>query len=109
MRYIPKISGEWRLLFRPEKTGKYVNDHCILWDNKTQKWHLFGITSLEEGPDTERYFVHAAGESLLEPMREIGKVVDDGNRAWAPCVVEKDGIFYMYYGPGITKMAVTNQ
>ena len=110
MRYIPRITGDWKLLFRPEKFGRYVNDHCLIRD-RWRHWHLFGITSLEEGPDTERYFVHASNgdESLLTPMTELNKVIDDDVRAWAPCVVEHEGLYYMYYGPGVTRMAVTNE
>ena len=105
---IPKISSEWKLLFKPEKFGNFVNDHCIVQDKKTKEWHLFGITSLEAGPDTERYFVHASGATLDDVMKENRKVIDDGNRAWAPCIVEHAGIYHMYYGPGVTKMAVTH-
>lgn len=106
--YIPKISSEWRLLFKPEKHGNYVNDHCMIQD-ANDSWHLFGITSHEKGPDTERYFVHASTISVNDIMEEKGKVIDDGNRAWAPCIVEESGIYYMYYGPGVTKMAVTHE
>ncbi len=110
MRYVPEICSGWRPLFKPEKFGHYVNDHCLIQD-RWKHWHLFGITSLDEGPDLERYFVHASNESesLLEPLTERNKVIDNGVRAWAPCVVEHEGLYYMYYGPGITKMAVTNE
>ena len=104
---IPAISGEWRLLFKPQQFGNYVNDHCIIKDSNN-KWHLFGITSHDKGADTERYFVHASAASLDDAMEENGKVIDDGGRAWAPCIVEASGLYYMYYGPGVTKMAVTN-
>ena len=104
---IPVITSPWRLLFEPKSCGNYVNDHCLIRDAKND-WHLFGITSTEVGPDTERYFVHAQSKTLTEEMKEINRVVDDGNRAWAPCVVFEKGIYYMYYGPGITKLAVTN-
>lgn len=43
---IPKITGEWQLLFRPERCGNYINDHSIIKD-RDGKWHLFGITSME--------------------------------------------------------------
>jgi len=106
--YTPKIVSEWKTLFKPEKFGNYVNDHCIIKE-ENGNWNLFGITSHETGADTERYFVHASGSSLHEPMVERGKVIDDGNRAWAPCIVKEGMIYYMYYGPGVTKMAVTNE
>ena len=40
----PKITGEWRILFKPEKTGDYVNDHCVV-KGLDGKWHLYGCTS----------------------------------------------------------------
>lgn len=30
IKLIPKISSKWRLLYRPEKTGCYVNDHSLI-------------------------------------------------------------------------------
>jgi len=104
----PIITSDWRLLFKPTEHGNYVNDHCVIKGNDDQ-WHLFGITNHGVGPDTERYFVYGAGESLGGVLAERGKVCDDGNRAWAPCVVEHEGMYYMYYGPGITKLAVTHE
>jgi len=104
---IPAIKSDWQLLFRPERHGNYINDHCVIKANDGS-WNLFGITSLESRSDSERYFVHAAGKSLTEPMTELEKVIDTGTRAWAPCVVEHEGLYYMYFGPGETKMEVTN-
>jgi len=105
----PKIKSDWKLLFKPEKYGNYINDHCIIKGNDGN-WHLFGITGDgADRPEDERYFAYAVGESLEGVMEERGKVIDDGNRAWAPCVVEHEGLYYMYYGPGVTKMAVTNE
>ncbi len=105
---IPKITGEWQLLFRPERCGNYINDHSIIKD-RDGKWHLFGITSMEGIPSYERYFVHAVSENGLygSVMEEKGRVIDDGTRAWAPCVIGNDDKYYMYYGPSLTKMAVS--
>jgi len=109
-RYKPAIAGEWRLLFKPEKTGNYVNDHSIV-RSADGKWHLFGITSLgpKIDPEHERYFVHARGESLEGEFEEKGKTIDHGTRAWAPGVVAANGRYYMYYGPAPTKLAVSNE
>ncbi len=105
----PQIASEWELLFKPEKYGNYVNDHCIIKDHDG-KYHLFGITSESGKTDDERYFVHGRGGTTLEkPMEEMQKVIDDGTKAWAPCIIEKDNIYYMYYGPSVTKLAVTHQ
>ncbi|MBQ4269644.1 MAG: hypothetical protein IJB97_08360 [Clostridia bacterium] len=103
---IPYIAGEWKILFQPEKFGNYVNDHSIICANDGT-WHLFGITSFGGGPSQEKYFVHGVGADLLQPMREVGKSIDRGTLAWAPCVVEKDGTYYMFYGPSPTQLAVS--
>ncbi len=100
----PRIASDWRTLFIPTLCGDYVNDHTIYYDGK---WHLIGITSKEGTPNHERYFVHAASDTLDEPMTELGKVIDDGCRAWAPCVTEHNGLYYMFYGPSPTKLAVS--
>lgn len=101
---IPHITSSWRTLFSPLRFGKYVNDHTLYYDGK---WHLIGITSKKGIPTQERYFVHAVGKSLGGRMREVCKVIDNGTLAWAPCVTEEKGLFYMFYGPSPTKLAVS--
>lgn len=101
---IPYIASDWKTLFKPWRFGRYVNDHTIYYDGK---YHLIGITSKKGKPTDERYFVHAIGESLNKPMKEYCKVIDNGTLAWAPCVIEKDGLYYMFYGPSPTKLAVS--
>ena len=92
----PTVEGEWKLLFRPEKFGKYINDHDII-QAPDKSWHLHGITSLADGDysENERYFVHASTSSLDVPMKEIKKVCDDGVRAWAPGVIFHDERYYI--------------
>lgn len=104
----PKIAGDWKPLFIPKRYGHYVNDHTFIKDHDGN-WHLFGITNLGEGPDSERYFVHAVGgPSIFDgELHEAGIVVDTGLRAWAPCVVEHENIYYMYYGPSPTRLEVS--
>jgi len=104
----PKIVGEWKKLFAPKEFGNYVNDHCII-KGPNDIWHLFGITCFGGGPVNERYFVHATAPDIFngEEMNEIGKVIDNGRKAWAPCVVEDNGKYYMYYGPSPTGMEVS--
>ncbi|MEN8192626.1 MAG: hypothetical protein ABFS12_07395 [Bacteroidota bacterium] len=55
IKLIPKISSKWRLLYRPEKTGCYVNDHSLIRAHDGS-WHLFCITrdGHEIMPDRER-------------------------------------------------------
>lgn len=102
----PYISGDWRPLFRPVEHGNYVNDHTIV-KGPDGKIHLFGITSFEGMPSCERYFVHGVGESLTGEFREVGRSIDRGTLAWAPCIIERDGIYYMFYGPSPTSLAVS--
>ncbi len=40
-------------------------------------------------------------------MREVGKSIDRGALAWAPCVINKGEDFYMFYGPSPTSLAVS--
>lgn len=102
---IPYIASEYKPLFRPEKYGNYVNDHCII--RKDGEYHLFGITSQTSHPYDERYFVHAVGEKLDGTMQEVGKSIDRGTLAWSPCIVEKENDFYMFYGPSPSSLAVS--
>lgn len=102
----PQIVGEWKILFQPEKHGDYVNDHTVI-KGSDGKWHLYGCTSFSGGPYNERYFAHGVGESLEQPMKEAGRSIDKGTLAWAPCVIEKEGNYYMFYGPSPTQLAVS--
>ena len=36
---IPSITGDWQLLYKPEKTGCYVNDHSLI-RAQDGSWHL---------------------------------------------------------------------
>ncbi len=103
---IPYISGEWKVLFKPEKYGNYVNDHSIVM-GADGLWHLFGITSSGGHSCEERYFVHGAGESLDKPFSEVGKAIDKGTLAWAPCVINRNDDYFMIYGPSPTQLAVS--
>lgn len=103
---IPMITGEWRVLFRPEKHGDYINDHTII-KGSDQKWHLYGITSFGGRPCFEKYFAHGVGKTLTEEFAEVGRVIDHGTRAWAPGAIEKDGYYYMFYGPSPTSLSVS--
>ena len=106
----PRIASGWSLLFSPSRYGRYVNDHSIL-KGADGRWHLFGITSLVEKDfsENERYFVHAATPSLDQPMVELGKVCDNGVRAWAPAVIGHDSRYYMFYGPSPTRFATSDE
>lgn len=102
----PCICGEWKILFKPTKNGNYVNDHTVV-KGSDAKWHLYGITSFEGTPNCERYFVHGVGETLTEAFSEVGRSIDRGTLAWAPCVINKEENYYMFYGPSPTALAVS--
>ncbi len=36
----PKITSEWKTLFKPRLYGRYVNDHTLIYNGQ---WHLIGI------------------------------------------------------------------
>ena len=109
---IPKITGDWKLLYRPEKTGCYVNDHSLI-RALDGSWHLFGITRDDPAilPDKERWFTHGKGRQLIsaDGFQEIGIVCDNGVRAWAPSVVTDGKRYYMYYGPAPTRFATSDE
>lgn len=104
--FSPKLAGDWQPLFTPEKLGNYVNDHTVIRANDGS-WHLIGITSFTSRPVDERKFIHAVGESLTAPMKEFNTVVDTGTLAWAPAAIEHENLYYLYYGPSPSKMAVS--
>ena len=107
--FIPVITSDWKILFKPERYGRYVNDHTLV-RHDDGLWHLFGITShaTEDFSEKERYFVHAAGKLQGgEPMRELGKVCDNGVRAWAPGVIKHGPRYYMHYGPSPMRLATS--
>lgn len=103
--HIPTITSDWKILFKPEKYGKYVNDHTVV--KLKDGYRLIGITGFDGLPCNERYFVNAYGTNLNTPFTEDCKSVDTGTLAWAPCVIEKDHVYYMFYGPSPTKLAVS--
>lgn len=109
---VPRIAGEWQLLYKPEKTGCYVNDHTLI-RGLDGNWHLFGITrkSLEGSTNDERYFTYGRSNRLLSPhgLEEVQIVCDDGVRAWAPSVVTDGKRYYMHYGPSPMRMATSDE
>jgi len=109
-KLVPAISGGWRLLYRPEKTGCYVNDHSLI-RAQDGTWHLFGITrdGPEIMPERERWFTHGRGASLAGGLKEEGIVCDNGVRAWAPAVVCDGKRYYMYYGPSPLRFATSDE
>jgi|GEM_PF-534017 hypothetical protein len=84
----------------------YINDHCFARGGDGL-WHLFGIThSYPPAPVDEDQFAHATFASLTQPSwqkQPFALVTDTSageNHLWAPHVIEKDGLYYMFYAAG---------
>jgi hypothetical protein len=104
--------GEFKRIYDPsvgEKEPWYINDHCLIQEKESGKWHMFGITRQEPArPIEEIMFAHATADKLTqqswkkephvlhvareEPWKEV--------HVWAPHVVEHEGLYYMYYCAG---------
>jgi hypothetical protein len=99
--FIPEIAGPWRSLFRPSRTGDYVNDHTIYRD-AAGDWRLLGITAKGRGDySLETRFAHGVSADFppADGMQEQEPVADFGEIAWAPHVVESDGRYHLYWSP----------
>ena len=99
--FVPRISGEWKTLFLPEKSGHYLNDHTIYQDAEGN-WRLIGITSKTDGDySQERYF--AVGVSADFPpadgMTEAESIADFGELAWAPHVLHDGENYHIFWSP----------
>ncbi len=97
----PRISGGWHTLFRPEKSGKYINDHCIYQD-RAGNWQLLGITSQSNGNyQKECYFAAAKGTQFPPeiPFEEKAPVAEFGSIAWAPDVIIQDEKYHLFWSP----------
>ncbi|TKG94255.1 hypothetical protein EYV94_13305 [Puteibacter caeruleilacunae] len=78
----------------------YFNDHCFIYSENEKKWHVFGIVS----PSVR--FMHLVADSLTQTTWiEKESFVDGGAEIWAPHIVEKDGVYHMFY----TKIGVPRE
>jgi hypothetical protein len=86
----------------------YFNDHTVIRDEATGRWHLFGIShAMPADPEHERAFGHLVGNTLVP--RQGGqwtKVADaltatsDETYIWAPHVIRANDRYYMFYSAG---------
>lgn len=102
------------------------NDHAVL-QGKDGRWHAFGITHPKppEGAadihEAEWMSFHAVTEpgTLREQLREAAwqdapKLLPpadrpgEGREFYAPAVVEKDGLYYMFYSPNQFRLALSD-
>ncbi len=84
----------------------YINDHCFM-RGADGIWHLFGIThSYPPAPADEDQFAHATADTLTQiPWnRQSFALTTDPSAGeqhlWAPHIIEKDGLYYMFYAAG---------
>ena len=99
--FVPRISGAWQTLFRPEKYGNYINDHALFQDAQGT-WRLVGITSRTDGDfNQEKYFATAFSTDFPPAggMTETTPVADFGGLAWAPDVIRAQGKYVMFWSP----------
>jgi hypothetical protein len=100
-------AGEFKKIYDPslgEQESWSINDHCIIRDEQTGLWHLFGITHAEPlHPMDEKQLAHACAASLQQVPWEkqaMALVADyekwDEVHLWAPHVIRHDGLYYMF-------------
>ena len=88
--------------------NEYINDHCLVYDGRL--WHLYFIEGFQSTTDVwyrdsnETLIGHATSRDLLDwklesPALRTGPTgsLDEGH-VIAPNVIERDGLYYMFYG-----------
>lgn len=106
---IPK-EGEYQPIFDQsvgESQSWYINDHCFIQD-PSGTWHLFGTSNTASPliPLDEDRFIHATASSLFQsPWIKQPEVLQTNtslgeSQLWAPHIVFKDNLYYMYYCAG---------
>ncbi len=104
--YVPYIKGDWNLLFKPEKTGDYINDHTV-YRHTDGSWHVIGITRIGRAdPSREFYFAHGSGKSLIVDggFKEHEKVCDYGHKAYAPHAISHEDVCHLFWGPDLYRL-----
>jgi hypothetical protein len=86
----------------------YYNDHTVVYDPATRKWHLFGIShAMPADPEHERTFGHLVSDTLAptptsgwKPLPDALTAAPDETHIWAPHVIFAKGQYYMFYSAG---------
>ena len=98
---VPRIAGPWQPLFRPTTAGDYINDHTIYQD-AAGDWRVVGITAKGDGNYAEETHFAVGVSPDFPPaagMREVARVADFGELAWAPHVIAEAGTYYLFWSP----------
>ena len=98
-----------------------ANDHTIV-KGRDDLWHAFGITGpytdmLHEG-EYQSFHIKSPGQRTERIMEEQAWIEEpkvlrpyerpnENSRLYAPCIVEKDSLYYMIYGPQDIRYAVS--
>lgn len=102
-------AGEFRRIYDPgvgEDEPWYYNDHTIVRDRDTGRWHVYAITHAEPAdPLDERSFGHATAPDLQGPWTKRPPALEADPAAgehhiWAPHVIFHGGRYYMFYAGG---------
>ncbi|MBI4514647.1 MAG: hypothetical protein HY699_02375 [Deltaproteobacteria bacterium] len=99
--FVPRIAGPWQTLFRPQRHGRYINDHTVYQD-AGGRWRVLGITSQSDGNYAEEKYFASGSSSDFPPaagMREETPVADFGALAWAPHVLTDSGGYSLFWSP----------
>jgi hypothetical protein len=86
----------------------YFNDHTVVYDDTTKRWHLFGIShAMPPAPEQERTFGHLVSDRLVPDDTHVWSKVSDAMTAaadetyiWAPHVIRVGTLWYMFYAAG---------
>lgn len=136
MAMVPRIAGDYETVYRPGgdvfpgpdsrhlKAGQWYehwvpNDHCFV-KGVDDRWHMFGIThpATPPGPESihegEWQAFHAVSDRLSgSQWHDLPKVLPPAARPgerselYAPFVVERSGVYHMFYGPGEMRLATS--
>lgn len=98
------------------------NDHTFI-KSRDGTWHAFGITGPYAGKVHEAEFQSfhirspfptleksLMSKSWIEEPKVLGAPdrPDEDRRLYAPCVIEKDALYFMFYGPEEIRCAVSS-
>ncbi len=96
---IPRIKSEWKRII--EYSDNHLNDFCIFRDlNGT--WHATGIMGTGTWASEQQLF-HSVSDTIDGKFKNLSPILtgSPGGEAppqkHAPFVVEKDGVYHMYY------------
>ena len=70
---------------------KYINDHCVIYDDVNRKWHMYGIGG------TSGAFIHLTADSLTQVPWKRAEDFTYKTPIWAPHIIYHDNTFWMFF------------